>query len=145
MSQTEANRGFLNELFSARNYKRTQGKRVRRATLFAIVGVIAFGAYTLSQGVLVDQTRGIEIGVPVALTAIGFWLAFRLVNYPPFAEFLISVEAEMERVSWASKDELYRATFVVIGMMLMMGVVLYAYDLIWYQILVAIGVLRVGG
>jgi len=70
-------------------------------------------------------------------------LAFRVVNYLPFAEFLISVEAEMERVSWAGKDELYRATMVVIGMMMLLGAVLYAYDMILYQILHSVGVLKV--
>ncbi|MCA9097585.1 MAG: preprotein translocase subunit SecE [Planctomycetaceae bacterium] len=145
MSQTEANSGFLNELFSFRVHKRTQGKLVRQVTLYAIAGVVAVGAYTLSQSWLLDQSRGVQIGIPVVLTLLGAWIAFRAVNYLPFAEFLISVEAEMERVSWAGKDELYRATMVVIGMMMMMGVVLYSYDMIWYQILRSIGVLQVGG
>jgi len=110
MSQTEANKGFLNELFSLRIHKRTQGKLVRQVTAYAIAAVVAIGAYTMSQGWLSDQRPEIRLGIPVALTLIGAWVAFRLVNYVPFAEFLISVEAEMERVSWSGKDELYRAT-----------------------------------
>ena len=144
MSQTNANPGFLSELFSWRIHKRTQGRIVRQVTFYAIAGVVAVGAYTMSQGWLMDQSQGVRIGLPVVLTVIGAWLAFRLVNYLPFAEFLISVEAEMERVSWAGKDELYRATLVVIGMMAMMGVVLYAYDLIWVQVLGLLDVLKVG-
>ena len=143
MSQSDANTGFLSDLFSLRLHKRTQGKLVRQVTLYAIAGGVAVGAYTLSQGWLADLSRPVQIGIPVAITAIGAWVAFRLVNHLPFAEFLISVEAEMERVSWAGKDELYRATLVVIGMMLIMGVVLYAYDLIWVQVLSFLQILRV--
>lgn len=142
MSQTEANKGFLNELFSLRIHKRTQGKLVRQVTAYAIAAVVAIGAYTMSQGWLSDQRPEIRLGIPVALTLIGAWVAFRLVNYVPFAEFLISVEAEMERVSWSGKDELYRATLVVIGMMFLLGGVLYLYDLFWVQILSLLKVLR---
>ena len=31
------------------------------------------------------------------------WLIFRLVQFPPFAEFLIATEAEMNKVSWTSR------------------------------------------
>jgi len=143
MSQTETNSGFLNELFSFRIHKRTQGKLVRQITLYAIIAVVAFGAYNLSQSWLGDQSRPVQYGIPAVLVLMGVWLAFRVVNYLPFAEFLISVEAEMERVSWAGKDELYRATMVVIGMMMLLGAVLYAYDMILYQILHSVGVLKV--
>ncbi len=145
MSQTNANPGFLSELFSFRIYKRTQGRLVRQVTAYAIAAIVAIGAYTLSQGWLMDQSEGVRIGIPAVLTLIGAWVAFRLVNYLPFAEFLISVEAEMERVSWAGKDELYRATLVVIGMMALMGVVLYAYDLIWVQVLGLLDILKIAG
>lgn len=144
MSQTEAKVGFLNEMFSVRIHKRTQGKLVRQVTGYAIAGVVAVGSYTLAQSLLLGSPPAVRIGIPVGITLLGCWIGFRLVNYLPFAEFLISVEAEMERVSWTGKDELYRATVVVIGMMLMMGVVLYAYDLIWIQVLRFLGLLRVG-
>jgi len=64
------------------------------------------------------------------------------VNYPVFAEFLISVEGEMNKVSWAGKQELYRATVVVLGTMFFLAVVLFAYDRIWMFVLSSIGVLQ---
>ncbi|HLJ10651.1 MAG TPA: preprotein translocase subunit SecE [Planctomycetaceae bacterium] len=82
------------------------------------------------------------VGIPVVICAICGWVIYRVVNYAPFAEFLISVEAEMGKVSWASKQELYRATVVVLSTMFFLGVVLFAYDVTWKWILQAIGVLR---
>ncbi len=34
---------------------------------------------------------------------VGLWLCFRLVNMPRFADFLIAVEAEMNKVSWPTR------------------------------------------
>jgi preprotein translocase subunit SecE len=79
--------------------------------------------------------------IPASITVAAAWAVFRLVNYPRFAEFLISVEAEMGKVSWASKQELYRATIVVLSTMLFLGVILFFYDLLWQKILFWIHVL----
>jgi preprotein translocase subunit SecE len=77
-----------------------------------------------------------------SITLLAAWIIYRLVNWPVFAEFLISVEAEMNKVSWASKQELYRATIVVLSTMLFLGIVLFVYDKIWLEILSRIGVLQ---
>ena len=77
---------------------------------------------------------------PTTLVLVGMWLAFRAVNWPKFADFLISVEAEMTKVSWPGKTELYRASMVCIFTMAFLAVILFAYDLIWQAIFDFIGV-----
>ena len=37
----------------------------------------------------------------------------------------------MDKVSWPSKPELYRATVVVITTMVFIGIVLFFYDMFW--------------
>ena len=64
----------------------------------------------------------------ILCTFSGIWLAFRAVNLPQFADFLISVEAEMDKVTWSSRQELYRATVVVITTMVLLGAILLLYD-----------------
>lgn len=136
-------RSFWAELASLELYKRNQGRLARTLTALGIAVIIAAGAYEASQSVLMDFGRNYQIGVPLVLCAVGFWAAFRAVNFPPFAEFLISVETEMHKVSWASWDELYRAAIVVIGSMVILTVVLFIYDTLWIQLLTFIGVLQV--
>ena len=68
--------------------------------------------------------------------------AYRIVNYPVFADFLVDVEGELAKVSWPATDELRRATVVVLVVMLLLSFVLFSYDVIWQQILRWIGVLR---
>ncbi len=67
--------------------------------------------------------------VPCRL-ALGAWIAFRIVNIPSFADFLISVEAEMNKVSWPSRGELYRASLVVIVVIFLLTAILFTYDLV---------------
>jgi len=58
------------------------------------------------------------------------WLGFRIVNLPSFADFLIAVEAEMNKVSWPSRTELIRASMVVIVLMFGLMAVLFTYDFV---------------
>ena len=74
------------------------------------------------------------------------WIIFRLVQYPPFVEFLIATEAEMNKVSWTSRDDLYRATIGRPGRpSLLMAVFLFGVDWLWSNLLQLIGVLKFGG
>ena len=114
----------------------------RQLTALAIVVVIFFGAWTLSQGPLSSQEKPVRVGIPLMLSAAGAWLAFRVVNYPRFADFLISVQAEVDKVSWASKQELYRATVVVIVTMVFLGFLLLAFDVMWQWLFRVIRVLE---
>lgn len=133
---------FWGSLLSLDLYKRSQGRLARQLTAAGLGAIVLVGAYILSQGALGTYGQGVRVGIPVVISAIAAWLIFRLVNYPVFAEFLISVEGEMNKVSWASKQELYRATIVVLGTMLFLAVVLFLYDRIWMAVLSSIGVLQ---
>lgn len=134
---------MVNEFLSLSLYKKTQGRLTRQLTMLAIIGVTLCGCYSLSVSWLLDENDSIRIGVPIAIAAVASWLAFRLVNYPAFAEFLIAVQAEVTKVNWPSWGELKRATIVVVVTMFFLGLVLFLYDLVWYQILTLVGVLKV--
>lgn len=135
------NGSFWSELLAVDLYKRNQGRLARQLTAGAIGLMVVAGAYILSQGPMADYSKGVRVGVPLAISALAAWVVFRLVNYPRFAEFLISVEAEMGKVSWASKQELYRATVVVLCTMFFLAFVLFFFDFLWQWIFRQIGVL----
>jgi preprotein translocase subunit SecE len=65
---------------------------------------------------------------PALVLVAGVWLGYRLVNYAPFADFLIAVEAEMNKVTWPSQTEMIRSAIVVIVIMFGLAVVIFAYD-----------------
>jgi preprotein translocase subunit SecE len=127
------------ELFQFSVYKRSQGKIARQLTFAALLVVIAIGCWRLRT--ILTTSMATAIGVPLVLLVIGLWLAFRLVNMPRFADFLIAVEAEMYKVSWPTRTELIRSSIVVIVLLLMLTAVLYVYDIVWHWLFTVLGVL----
>ncbi len=137
---------FWRELFSAGVYKRSQGRIARQATFAAVVVIVALGAWSL-KGFLTQSVANLTT-VYVAATAVlvlGMWLAFRMVNMPRFADFLIAVEAEMNKVSWPTRTELIRSSIVVIFTIFGLMFVLYFFDIFWRLLLSAVGVFGGGG
>jgi preprotein translocase SecE subunit len=73
--------------------------------------------------------------VPLLLMAATLWFAWRAVNYPTFADFLIATEAEINKVSWTSRKALIRDTIVVLVTLFLLTVFLFVVDMFWSGIL----------
>jgi len=131
------------EMLAAGFYKRNQGRLARQLTAAGILVVVFFGVWRLSQGPLAGYPGAIRVGIPAFLFALASWMVFRAVNYPRFADFLISVQAEMDKVSWSTWPELWRATAVVVGTMFLLSAVLLIYDQLWSFLFKLLGILRI--
>ncbi len=94
---------------------------------------------------MIAYSPATRFGVPALVALVLGWLVYRIVEFPPFVEFLIATEAEMNKVSWTSKDDLYRATTVVLLTVILMSVFLFGADWIRSNLLQIIGVLKFGG
>jgi preprotein translocase subunit SecE len=70
----------------------------------------------------------VRYALPTILLVGGVWFGYRLVNYAPFADFLIAVEAEMNKVTWPSRTEMVRSAIVVIVIMFGLTLVIFIYD-----------------
>ncbi|WP_164104284.1 preprotein translocase subunit SecE [Candidatus Laterigemmans baculatus] len=130
------------ELFSGSVYKRNQGRLVRQLTCLAIWVVVALGAWRLSVFLrdYFPTTQWLEFAIPAVFLLAGVWIGYRLVNWPRFADFLIAVEAEMNKVSWPSRGELIRASIVVIFTIFFLAMILFVFDIVWQWIFSALGV-----
>ena len=80
---------------------------------------------------LADYPETTQLAVPAVVGLVLGWLVYRVVEFPPFVEFLIATEAEMNKVSWTSQDELKRATAVVLVTVALMAVFLFGVDFVW--------------
>jgi preprotein translocase subunit SecE len=125
-------------------YKPMQGWYARLYTGLALGLVVLAGAYQISQASL-EYSPLWRFGIPLVFAAAGLWVILRVVHFPPFADFLIATEAEMNKVSWTTKDDLIRATTVVLTTVVLMAVFLFVVDRLWTFILQVIGVLKFGG
>lgn len=133
---------FFQEIFSFNVYKRTQGRITRQVTCVAVWVAIALGAFALMNSLETTSIPGGQYLFAGILLIAGLWLGYRLVNYPQFADFLIAVEAEMNKVSWPSRTELTRSSLVVIFVIFALAAILFGYDLIWQTLFKAIGILK---
>jgi preprotein translocase subunit SecE len=139
MSSKSAGASLLPELFRFHLYKSTQGRMVRQFTFFAILIIAAFGCLTMANGPFGQSSKPLQVGLPLAIWLVVGWIAFRLVNIPRFADFLVSVESELEKVTWPGRHEVIQATIVVLSMMLFLGVFLFLIDLVWTWLFSFIG------
>jgi preprotein translocase subunit SecE len=142
---------FWQDLFQLGVYKRNQGRIVRQVTFAALAITLLLAAWHLwallqnRSGILWSHVPGMEYLqylAPALLLLVGLWISYRLVNYPQFADFLIAVEAEMNKVSWPSKTELIRSSLVVIFMMFFLAFVLFGFDLVWRALFQTLGVVK---
>ena len=118
---------IVHEFFRFGFYKRSQGRIARLATFYSLVVIVLVGCWTMSN-YYADKDPVLHYYLPIAFAAIGLWASFRVVQMPAFADFLISVEGEMNKVSWPSRSELFRATLVVILVVFFLAALLFGYD-----------------
>ena len=122
---------FVQELFRVSLYKRSQGRVARQVTFAALWIIVGLGAWRLHEWMIGQGSMGMKLAIPLALFALGSWAAFRVVQLPQFADFLISVEGEMNKVTWPKRTELFRASVVVMVVIFFLAALLYAYDFVW--------------
>jgi len=134
---------FFANLVRADRYKPVQGQLARRLTTIALAIVVILGLVQLFYA-LNDLPKTSQLAIPAIVGALLGWLLYRVVEFPPFVEFLIATEAEMNKVSWTSRDELKRATLVVLITVSVMAIFLFGVDFLWQFLLKLIGVLRIG-
>ena len=120
--------GFFKNLVATNLYKGSQGRIARRSTFIGLTLVFLLGAFCIYR----DATLGTASNTfAVILALVGMWFSFRTINYPTFADFLVSVEAEMAKVSWPTKSELYANTKVVLVFMAMFIALIFVYDVVF--------------
>jgi preprotein translocase SecE subunit len=77
----------------------------------------------------------LQYTVPLLILAGSIWLAWRVVNLPVFADFLIATEAELNKVSWTTRKRLAQDTIVVLVTVVLMAGFLFTTDVVWRVLL----------
>ena len=124
-----------------RIYKRGQGRYTRSVTFLAVMLIVVIGARTLSNKLAAYAGPYVQFGVPTLLVIALGVLMFWLVNRVKSADFLITTEGEMKKVSWSSKKEVIGSTKVVIVTTLIMAAVLGALDVAFTLLFQWLGVM----
>ena len=134
---------FFSELFQVDLYKPTMGKVVRQVVFFTLLVIFIAAGWRLRTALGMDHTTN-GLTLFLGVSAVGAWISYRLVNYPRLADFLISVEGEMAKISWPTTTELVRSAIVVIVVMVILAVLLWLFDTIWFQLFTWLGIIPKG-
>jgi preprotein translocase SecE subunit len=149
--------------FHANPFKASQGIRVRRGTVVGVLTLGICGIVTLinhrsfgyemqnlppnnwawhvpftgdtAEAVFIPLMFKVHLLMPVLLGILLLAFAWRLVNVPVFADFLIATEAELNKVSWTTRRRLIQDTIVVLTTVLLMTIFLFLVDIMWIKIL----------
>jgi preprotein translocase SecE subunit len=139
-------------------YKPDQGTYARTSSFLLLAAFAAFGCYTLYYYLL--SFRGAEddpgflarpltdgalpvLGLPVTaaliittVVAAGIlWFLLWFLNRPKVADLLIECETEMRKCTWPSFDETWKASIVILMVMVFFTVVLAGMDLLLNQVM----------
>ena len=128
------------ELFQVGLYKPNQGRIVRQITFLTTAFLGCLIAWEIKRSPLMGGLGAEAYLVMLGFAAAMVWFSFRLVNYSVFADFLVAVEAEMNKVSWPTRRELWNASVVVIFVIFSMAAFLFLFDALWTKVFELIGI-----
>jgi preprotein translocase SecE subunit len=77
----------------------------------------------------------VKLTLPFFVAGLFLWFSWRLVNLPVFADFLIATEAELNKVSWTTRNRLKQDTIVVLITVFLLSVFILTMDTVWYKLL----------
>lgn len=128
---------FMTALFTVGMVKPSQGRVVRQVTFFSLAILFSLLAWEIGRHMDTLSLHYIVFGV---VTALGAWVAYRIINIPVFADFLIGTEAEMRKVTWPTQQELVRGSVVVMVVILGLAAAMFVFDLMWAWIFTKMGI-----
>ena len=128
----------MSSLFQFGLYKPNQGRVVRQVTFLSATLLSCLVAWEVKRSFSGLGNAGWFVMMAVA--AVLVWVVYRVVNYSVFADFLIAVEAEMNKVSWPTRRELWNASLVVMFVIFSMAAFLFLFDAVWTVVFETIGI-----
>lgn len=115
-------------------YKKGQGYYTRLMTVIGVGLLVVMGAiwvWNLLRGVRIGEIQPVYIqaGAALAIFLVAGLLLYWLVGLKPkVVDFMIATEGEMKKVNWSTRREIMGSTWVVIGFVVFLSVVIFIAD-----------------
>ena len=123
------------------NYKKTQGRPTRQIALCVVIASLSWLLISFAA-LFVRRQVGIGwLSICIAVIGLAGVISVAILNRPRWADFLISVQAEIDKVTWPSKAEVHKHTIVVLILLVSMAVIVFGFDIVWMWVFRTIGFL----
>ena len=123
-----------------RIYKPKQGVRARLVAL-AFAAVVGYFGGRWLRAELIEASPAVSWGVPIGFAVAVMLAALWLMNWPRLVDLLVETETELNKVSWSSRRDLWRSTWVVIFSIVFMSTFMFVVVKILEPVFFRIGVL----
>jgi preprotein translocase subunit SecE len=126
-------------------YKKGQGYWTRMGTAVAaalLIGLTSYQIYLQRPYLGMQNKPELAMGIAAGFFVVCSFFAWRLMNKPSNADFLIATDSEMKKVNWTSRKDLIGSTKVVIVFMFLIAVILFLIDILFSYFFYLIGVLK---
>ena len=130
-------------------YKPGQGYWTRVMSAIAAALLVLMGAAWLWKLLANARIREFEPIYIQAAAAVILIVIFTLLTYwlvgvkPRSVDFMIATEGEMKKVNWSTRREVLGSTWVVIGLVVLVGALIFVFDLLFTWIFQSLRVLEV--
>jgi preprotein translocase subunit SecE len=130
-------------------YKKGQGSLARVVTGVGLLAVTGFGCLELKRALEGVGDKWRILGMPLDPAMVVAMLLFLLcaagigwlvLVWRRLVDYLILTEAELRKVAWPSKRDLWQQTLVVIAVSLILGALILVFDLIFSNMFRVVGV-----
>jgi preprotein translocase SecE subunit len=129
-------------------YRPEEGHRSRAIGGLSLAALMVYGAFSFFEwlpadwkaplpkiGDLLSEDFRLSVGsIMSVLLGVGFLIGiYKLINFPRFVDFLVETEAELKKVSWASRRQVITESIVVVATVLILGVYIFLIDTVIYH------------
>ncbi|MBP8304112.1 MAG: preprotein translocase subunit SecE [Phycisphaerae bacterium] len=112
-------------------YKRGQGTYTRLGTGLAGAVILGLGCVRLYEKLgVVTNNLWLQSMIPAVVFVVLAGLLYWVLNKPAVADFMISAEGEIKKVSWSSRQEIMVSTLIVVLVVGVLAVLLGTTDLV---------------
>lgn len=125
------------------NYKKTQGRPTRQIALCVVVASLSWLLISVAA-LFVRRQVGIGwLSICIGAIVVAGIISVAILNRPRWADFLITVQAEIDKVTWPSKAEVHKSTLVVLILLVVVAGAVFLFDVVWQWVFKTIGFLQI--
>jgi len=124
-------------------YKKKQGRPSRQIALCVVTSCLAWLTIQIASIFVARQAGIFWLSLCITASIVSALVSLLILEKPKFSDFLISVQSEIDKVTWPSTAEVKRATLVVLVLIISMACVMFLFDLVWQWVFQVIGFLQI--
>ncbi len=124
-------------------YKKKQGRPSRQIALCVVTSCLAWLTIQIASIFVARQAGIFWLSLCITASVVSVLVSMLILEKPKFSDFLISVQSEIDKVTWPSTAEVKRATLVVLVLIISMACVMFLFDLVWQWVFQVIGFLQI--